>query len=105
MGDLLRSIPACGPLYTGRKERRFDLVMGDRRRLALRAKLIEGYPWSREERQHLLGRIGPDSVRELALFSLTLLRCCDRRHPCGIQKIDPPRYRRVLQFREWVRSE
>jgi hypothetical protein len=44
------------PLDTGRKERRIALVMGNRRRLALRDKLIERRPLSREERQHLLGQ-------------------------------------------------
>src|SRR5262245_8693395 len=62
-------VPERGTFDTGCKQRRFALVMGDRRRLALRAKLIEGYPLAGKECQHLLGCIRPDPVREFA-FSL-----------------------------------
>ena len=56
------------------------MVMGDRRRLALRAKLIEGYPLARKEYQHLLGCIRPDPVREFALSLADVLNAQLPRH-------------------------
>jgi hypothetical protein len=78
-------MPDADPLYLATANRVAQRVQ----RIADQAENLPNPDLFEHTDQHVCYHLG----------HLSLLRCCDRRHPCGVQKMNPAKNRRVPQFR------